>query len=120
MKDPMTPQELQLELITQASFNNFNGLKIAWDLEAHQDLWEAVIMDRASTFKPIDLIKLRDLPKHFWNADTLFMIPKAGKRAELLALVSTWNPDELDYLPTNEAKLALGGSSSDVLRAWWD
>jgi hypothetical protein len=132
----MNAQELQLELMKLASFNDFNGEKVVESLQSHKDLWTSAIMDRP-TYKYsrgtkenyemcIDLIKLRDLPKH-WNVDTLFILPAPGKEDELLALSKTWGADESSYIGGEEACNYLGswGPESNkndkaILKVWWD
>ena len=74
-------QESQLELVRRRWFNQFDGPKIVANLRRHRDLWRAVIMDSR------DLIKLRDLPGNYWNADTLHILCNdTGKGQRLLEI----------------------------------
>jgi hypothetical protein len=116
----MTPQELQFELMKQASFNSFTGEQVVKDLLDHKDLWKGAVMDSR------DLIKLRDIDR-YWSVDTLYITPKPGKEIELEELAKTWQADEVDYLGAEESCKKLGFWSSDsrnnekqILRVWWD
>jgi hypothetical protein len=129
----MKAQELQFELMKQASFNEFDGERVVADLLAHQDLWKGSLMDRTAYPKTgekyemcIDLIKLRDLPD-YWNVDTLFITPVKGKEDELEALAKNWGADEVDYYGGELVAGWLGSWSPEtrtnlkqVLRIWWD
>jgi hypothetical protein len=110
-------QELNLHLIEQASFNGFDGEKVGADLRKYQDLWEGVIMGRFDNY--VELVSLRDIADGYWNVDTIVIIPKKGKEAELEILAKTWNADEVGYDESYRSKLG-GGKDSRVLRVWWD
>lgn len=105
------PQELLLELMRCASFNNFDGNQVVNDLIAHKQLWSAALIDRVD-----DFIKLRDLPDN-WNVDTVYITPKTGKELELLELATKWDADEIEYV-----KLDLGQypNNQKILKLWWD
>jgi hypothetical protein len=80
-----TAQEVMLELMRRRRFNEFDGPRIAADLLAVQDLWEAVLMDRPTYVfdqgrNLSGLIKLRDLPRNHWNVDTLFICCEKKRR----------------------------------------
>ena len=120
----MKPQELQFELMKQASFNSFNGPEVVKSLKENNDLWKACVMYR-ETLVPTEcgcsLIALRDLPRA-WNVDTLFLTVKTGKERELVLLAKGWNPDEVTWLSDKEAGDSLGSwpPKEKVLRVWWD
>jgi hypothetical protein len=112
-----TVQDIQLDLIERASFNCFDGQQVKSDLLAHKDLWEGAIMGR---FGDYELIPLRDIAYDIWNVDTLMILPKPGKEAELLSLASKWSADEMGMLEGLEIKRIYGGGEHKVLRLWWD
>ena len=74
-------QEIQLELLRRTSFNALDGEKVYSSLLQHRDLWQAALLDRPGVPNYAEpgfllmggLIKLRDLPDNFRNADTLFI-----------------------------------------------
>ncbi|MCK4307278.1 hypothetical protein KAW50_03510 [candidate division WOR-3 bacterium] len=138
-------QRLNLRLMQLATFNNYSGEQVVWDLLSHQDLWEGVLMDRDMYYKMIDenlpeskvnraisLIKLRDLDKETfkrlgyqpWNVDTLFILCKENEKIkkELLELVRGWIPDSVDWFSSKASTFLLGGGfiKRAVLRVWWD
>lgn len=123
----MTIQELQFQLMRQASFNSFDGEKVVKSLLKHKDLWRGVIMDRAGyagiDYSPysacIDLIKLRDIEDNLWNVDTVYILPKEGKEKELEKLAKTWGADEVDY-EDGDLGTSGAGVNNKVLRVWWD
>ena len=81
-------QDIQLELIRRTTFNAMNGERIVASLLAHRDLWLAALLDRPGVpnySKPgqllmSGLIKLRDLPENYWNADTLFLLTQPASK----------------------------------------
>ena len=96
-------QEIQLELIRRTSFNALNGESVIASLLKHRTLWQAALLDRPGLPNYSEpgflliagLIKLRDLPYNFWNADTLFILTPTRQAAEQLAsLRSSSLPDE--------------------------
>ncbi len=110
----LTPQELELLLIRQASFNNFDGNQIADNLEARPDLWKAALVYQSSG----PGITLRDLPDGDYNIDMLVIYPKPGKDHDLEVLSQDWKPDETSW----EGRDFFHGSNSDyrALKLWWD
>ena len=85
-----TVQEIQLELIRRTSFNSMDGPRVVAHLQQHRDLWSAVMLDRSTYvvsggLPDMGLIKLRDLPGNFWNADTLFILCATAENARRLA-----------------------------------
>lgn len=116
-------QELNFELMKQATFNGFNGKKVVEDLIAHKELWEGVVMDREGYGK-IDLIKLRDISDNYWNIDTVFILLKKENKAEVLKMAKKWGADEVDFITKEDAQSMMGYSSREddklLLRVWWD
>lgn len=110
-------QEIQLDLIKLASFNSFNGDRVASDLLANTDCWRGVIMTRLDS-----LIQLRDVAEGYWNVDTMFIVPVAGKENKLERLALTWEADEVSFLTKEETATLLGcyPASVKLLRIWWD
>lgn len=115
-------QEIMLRLLEEASFNGLNGVRVATDLRANKDLWQAALIDRSG---PMALIKLRDLPAGHWNVDTLFILPVAGKEDELEKLAARWDADEIRWTEGECACTALGtwargNRGKTILSVWWD
>lgn len=122
-------QRLQLELIRNASFNNFDGEQVVKDLVENKELWEGVVMWREAFSRAIDLICLRDISQDVWNVDTLFILVESKRKLnKLLQIVATWNADEVDVIKGEEAQDLLGfWSRKDaekglpiIVRVWWD
>jgi len=116
-----TIQELQLELIRRTRFNNLDGTRVAQDLLAHRDLWEAALLDRP---EPLSLIKLRDLAGNHWNADTLLILAVDGPSAARLAeFAEAWAADAAQVHSAEETQRELGGAYSEqhrLVSMWWD
>lgn len=112
-------QALQLELLKGASFNSFDGRRVARDLRRNRRLWCGVILDR-----PESLIQLRDLGGGVWNADTLHVLSSGADDDKLRALAATWSPDDLGWFEGARADELLGlyGPRDDwrILYAWWE
>lgn len=91
-----TVQEIQLELIRRARPGDIAGDRIVADLIAHRDLWEAALMDTFCFSNPgklprIGLLKLRDLPENFWNADSLYILtPDVASARSLVPIAEAW------------------------------
>lgn len=123
-----TVQEIQLELIRRARPGDLPGERIIADLAAHPDLWEAVMIDSFCFSNPgklptIGLIKLRDLPENFWNADSLYLLTPDLKAAHaLLPIVEKWGGMALLHDDLDDVQRALGGTGRDqaVISVWWD
>jgi hypothetical protein len=128
-----TVQDIQLELIRRTSVNALDGQKMYDTLMAHRDLWEAVLLDRpglANYDRPSDLlmqglIKLRDLPHNFWNADTLFILTPTPRQARELARIADeedWAGEVRVYEDQKETDRALGIGREEygLLSVWWD
>jgi hypothetical protein len=112
-----TIQDIQLDLIELASFNEFDGEQVKQDLIENRALWKGAIIGR---FDNGQLIPLRDIASNVWNVDTLMILPREGKEKELLKLAATWRPDELDLQAGKEVVMLYGGGAGKVVRVWWD
>jgi hypothetical protein len=71
------------------------------------------------------LIKLRDLPQDFWNADTLFILTKDHAAARELARVieqEDWGGEVRVYEDQHEIDRALGTGrqGNGLVSVWWD
>ena len=113
-----TIQDIQLELMRRASFNDFDGPGVVESLLAHHALWEAALMDTDNG----PMYHLRDLSANYWNVSTLHIIARNGRERELEALARTWGADEVAWHPAGNEKLGGrgGNGSTSVLRVWWD
>jgi len=129
-----TVQEIQLELIRRASFNEFDGPKVVESLQRHRDKWRAVWMTRFGVhheehpdwYPAMSLIPLRDLAGNHWNVDTLVVLTEDIERARELAAVAEaedWRADDV-HVEEHEKEIssALGRSPtrSWILSVWWD
>jgi hypothetical protein len=112
-----TIQDIQLDLIELASFNEFDGAQVKQDLIENRDLWKGAIIGR---FEKCQLLPLRDIASNIWNVDTLMILPQEGKEKELLELAAKWRPDDLDLHEGKEVAMQYGNGESKVVRAWWD
>jgi len=117
METKKTIQEIQLDLIERASFNQFDGAQVRQDLLANQHLWKGVIMGRFDSFP---LIPLRDIASNIWNVDTLMILPQAGREDELQELAAAWGADDVEWMAGDKISLMYGGLENEVLRVWWD
>lgn len=126
-------QEIQLELLRRTCFNALDGERVHASLLRHRDLWLAALLDRPGVANYAEpglllmsgLIKLRDLPDNFWNADTLFILTPTRQAADQLAgiaededrggeVVVYKNQDEIDRA------LGMGRQEYGLLSIWWD
>jgi hypothetical protein len=109
-------QQLQFELIKNASFNSFDGEQVVNDLINHRDLWHGVIMGRD------DLIHLRDIEAGLWRVDTLHILSTGKDDNKLKSLAKEWNADTYDFESDEKASRLLGTSKPKgrVLSIWWD
>jgi len=128
-----TVQEIQLELIRRTSFNAFDGERIYASLLKHRDLWLAVLLDRPGVpnyaepahLLTAGLIKLRDLPDNYWNADTLFLLTRTFAQADELARIAQeedWAGEVHVVRNSQEIDRALGSGRQEygLLTIWWD
>ena len=125
-----TIQEIQLELIRRTRFNAFDGPRVLAGLNAHRNLWDAVLLDRFGIAKPgklpmMGLIKLRDLPTNIWNVDKLFILtPNVTSAKKLTKIVKNedWGGMVLLHSDREELDNALGGTIEPhaVVSIWWD
>lgn len=123
-----TVQEIQFELIRRARPGEIAGDRIVADLIAHRELWEAAMMDTFCFSNPgklprIGLLKLRDLPENFWNADSLYILtPDVASAQALMPLAEQWGGMVLLHDNLDDVQDALGGTGRDqaVVSVWWD
>ena len=128
-----TVQEIQLELLRRSCWNALDGERVYGSLMRHRDLWLAALLDRpglANDSAPCSLlisglIKLRDLPDNFWNADTLFILTATRTQAEELARIAEeedWAGEIIVYRNQDEIDRALGIGRLEygLLSIWWD
>jgi hypothetical protein len=128
-----TVQEIQLELLRRTQFNALDGEQVVASLLRHRDLWLAALLDRpgvANYAKPSlllmsGLIKLRDLPDNFWNADTLFVLTPTHAEARELARIAEeedWAGEVYVYENQEEIDRALGTGRDEygLMSVWWD
>jgi hypothetical protein len=125
-----TPQEIQLELIRRSGWNDLNGERVVASLLVHRELWQAVLIDRLSLSRPgrppaSGLIKLRDLPDGFWNADTLYILTPDATCATMLATIAEdedWGGMVQVHTDQQmiDAALGSGRSTQAVVSIWWD
>lgn len=123
-------QRLQLELLRRVHHNLFDGAKVVDDLLAWRDHWYGVIADRcaASTgnlYEPVvDLIRLRDIPRNYWNVDCVFIWTNEANAERLRRMIEErWQADMVELLAHDEAVRGLGwmrGKGDCVLYVWWD
>jgi hypothetical protein len=111
----------------------WTGGRIAESLLAHRELWLAALLDRPGVpdyseprlLLALGLIKLRDLPDNFWNADTLFILTRTREQARELARVAEeedWAGEVRVYDGQEEIDRALGTGRREygLLSVWWD
>ncbi|MBV7331638.1 hypothetical protein KFU94_26070 [Chloroflexi bacterium TSY] len=123
-----TVQEIQLELIRRTRPGETDGDRIVADLLAHTELWESAIMERFCFSNPgklptIGLIKLRDLPYNFWNADSLYILtPDVASARKLADLAEDWGGMVLLHDDLEDVQQAIGssGRQNAVVSIWWD
>jgi hypothetical protein len=128
-----TVQEIQLELLRRTTFNALDGERVVASLLRHRELWLAALLDRpgvANYAKPgllltLGLIKLRDLPDNFWNADTLFVLTPTHAEARELARIAEeeeWAGEVCVYENQEEIDRALGTGRDEygLMSVWWD
>ena len=176
MKELSRVQQLHLDVLRTVSFNELDGARVADDLLAHCDLWEACFLDRigwayphitaydtlshldhhlarliaAATGEPadraallaegescvrlvddlravvgrparaIDLIRLRDLPRGEWNADTLFIRCSGVDNEQLQRMARDRWHGEVEVVPPDEARDRGNDIKQRVITVWWD
>lgn len=113
-------QELVFKLMEKATFNNFNGARVAQDLRVHRDLWESAFM----LDEHMPLLALRDMKHNFYNADTLYILSSGKDDQKLEQLAKTWRPDSIEWIEGDDAMRLLGmydkSKKIRILRLWWD
>src|SRR5438128_7092173 len=125
-------QEIQMELLRRTRFNALDGERVCASLLRHRHLWLAALLDRPGLpnyAEPGDLllsglIKLRDLPEDFWNADMLFVLTPTLQQARELARIAEeedWAGEIRVYQDQEEIDRALGTGRQEfgLLSVWW-
>jgi hypothetical protein len=126
-------QDIQLELLRRTSFNALDGEKVCASLLKHRHLWLAVLLDRPGVPNYAEpghlllsgLIKLRDLPDNFWNADTLFLLTRTRGQAHELARIAEaedWAGEIQVHENQSDIDRALGTGRQEygLISIWWD
>lgn len=114
-------QQIQLELIRRASFNQFDGDRVAADLLRYRHLWRGALMESTAS-----LVALRDMVEYAyrpWNVDTLYILAADRLSAvKLCELAETWNADTAEICSPSAANDLLGTTGEDwwLVRTWWD
>jgi hypothetical protein len=112
-------------------YNELDGERVVNDLLAWRDMWYGVIADcfalarpRDTAYQVINLIKLRDLPRNYWNVDTVFIWTTAAHVDTLLDRIKKrWHADDIGVFDREEAEESLGyGPIWDerLIYVWWD
>ena len=86
------PQQIQMQRLIEGSFNDFDGEMVAKSLTDNPDLWDGFVFGR---FGYAQLIELRDIGQGYLNADTMMILTTNDRLKELLALIETWNADDV-------------------------
>ncbi len=128
-----TVQEIQLELLSRAQWNALDGERVVRSLLDHREFWLAALLDRpgvpnyakSTLLLMSGLIKLRDLPDNFWNADTLFILTPTHDHARRLARIieeEDWGGEVRVIENQEEIDRALGTGRDEygLLSVWWD
>ncbi len=128
-------QRLQLERVKLASFNDFDGEKVAKSLEENENFWISFVFGR---FVYGTLIELRDLSDNHINGDEMYLLTTIDKIKEIEKLVEDWEVNEVGYITWNEENWVGTPSSfrpydkfvnaygaglegnQVVFRFWWD
>jgi hypothetical protein len=126
-------QEIQMELLRRTQFNALDGERVSSSLLRNRHLWLAALLDRPGLpnyAEPGDLltsglIKLRDLPANFWNADMLFVLTPTRQQARELARIAEeedWAGEIRVYEDQQEIDRSLGTGRQEygLLSVWWD
>ena len=111
-------QEIQLNIIEKASFNDMDGYKIVKDLRDNQQCWQAAMIFRDEA----KLITLRDLDRNYLNLDTIYIsVALDFTVGEVASLAKNWLYDEMVWLDKSVAMTEMGsGNPPSVLKLWWD
>jgi hypothetical protein len=126
-------QDIQLELLRRTKFNALGGERLVASLLQHRDLWLAALLDRPGVpnyagpglLLTAGLIKLRDLPDTYWNADTLFVLTRTHEQARQLARIAEeedWGGEVRVFDDQQEIDRALGTGRQEygLMSVWWD
>ncbi len=122
-----------MELLRRTTFNALEGERVAASLLRHRDLWVAALLDRPGVANYAEpkllltggLIKLRDLPDNFWNADSLFILTETHEKARELARIiaeEDWGGEVRVVEDQAEIDDALGTGRDEygLIEVWWD
>ena len=88
------PQQIQMQRLIEGSFNEFDGEMVAKSLTDNPNLWDGFVFGR---FGYAHLIELRDISQGYLNADTMMILTTKDHLKELLALIETWDANEVGY-----------------------
>ena len=126
-------QDIQLELLRRTSFNALDGERVSASLLKHRNLWLAALLDRPGVPNYAEpghlltsgLIKLRNVPDNFWNADELFILTPTRQAANQLARIvekEDWGGQVEVYKDQAEIDRAVGTGRQErgLLSVWWD
>ncbi len=105
-------RQAHLELIRATGANEFDGARVAADLEAHNDLWNAAIVHE-DDIGSILLYAAEPPPGAPYAA--LDVLSSGRDDSALEALANTWRGDSVDWV--NDI---LSPETGRVLRVWWD
>ncbi len=143
MENDSIAQKLILDLIRAAGrWNNFDGERIASDLEENTSLWRAAHftvsanklfpeLREYSLDHKYNLRPLRDLSEGFLHNDILFLLPRADEHSRLEQLVARWNADDISWWTFDFVSRAMQvnrkfhshlfpDESRALLYLWWD
>ena len=143
MANESPSQGLVLDLIRNAGrWNNFDGERVATDLQQNRLLWRAAYLTVGShqlfpELRPyaiehrFNLLPLRQLSEGYLSYDTLFLLPEANAHHQLERLAAGWNADELSWWTLDFVSRAMMVSKKrhdhlfpdktrGVLYLWWD
>jgi hypothetical protein len=105
-----SPQELQLELIRVTSANEFDGARVAADLRAHRELWQAAALG------PEDIgATLVYLAMDVIAAASVYILASGSDDDALMRLAEGWSASSLTW-----EEGVVGTETGRVLRVWWD
>ena len=127
-----TVQEIQYELLRRTEFNALHGERIAASLVENSNLWVSFLLDRPGVpdFPHADLligglIRLRDIPDNFWNADKLFILTPSQEAAEAMAQIAEkedWAGDVRVHKDQDRINRSVGDwyEGYGLVTVWWD
>ena len=110
-------QKVQLQLIYDRRFNQFDGPRVVDDLINNKSLWIAALMTRSTEQLGVG-ITLRDLPANYYNVDTLYLTTNSITKLKKLA--KKWEADEISEIEDPGSFLGSYPPKMKVLCLWWD